>query len=52
MAFRCRQNIHIIKYEIKNTNIIPKGVNESNCINTKAWFSLATQAQAQRQVQA
>ena len=36
MAFRCGHNIHIIKYEIENTNIIPKGVNESNCINTKS----------------
>ena len=34
LAFRCGQNTHSIKYEIENTNIIPKGVNESNCINT------------------
>ena len=33
MAFCCGHNIHIIKYEIENTNILPKGVNESNCIN-------------------
>ena len=35
MAFCCGQNIHIIKYEIENTNILQKGVNESNycCIN-------------------
>ena len=36
MAFRCGQNIHIIKYEMENTNNLPKTVNESNCINTKS----------------
>ena len=36
MAFRCGQNIHIIKYEMENTDNLPKGVNESNCINTKS----------------
>ena len=36
MAFRCGQNNHIIKYEMENTNILPKGVNESSCINTKS----------------
>ena len=41
MAFRCGQNIHIIKYEMENTNILPKGVNESNCINTKSRFLLS-----------
>ena len=35
MAFSCGQNIHIIKYEMENTNIRPNGVNASNCINTK-----------------
>lgn len=35
-AFRCGQNIHSIKYEIENTNIILKGVNESNCINSNS----------------
>ena len=33
MAFRCEQNIHIIKNEMENTNNLPKGVNESNCID-------------------
>ena len=36
MTFRCRQNIHIIKYEMENSNNLPKGVKESNCINTKS----------------
>ena len=36
MAFLCGQNIHIIKYEMENTNNLPKGINESNCINTKS----------------
>ena len=36
MAFRCGQNIHITKSEMENTNILPKGVNVSNCINTKS----------------
>lgn len=35
MAFCCGQKIHIIKYEIKNTNILQEGVNESNCTNTQ-----------------
>ena len=36
MAFRCGQNIHIIKYEIENTNILSKGVNEFNFMDTKS----------------
>ena len=36
MAFRCGQNIHITKSEMENTNILPKGVNVFNCINTKS----------------
>ena len=36
MAFRCGQNIHIIKYEMENTNNLSKGVNGSICINTKS----------------
>ena len=36
MVFLCGQNIHILKYEMENTNNLPKGVNESNCINTKS----------------
>ena len=35
VAFCCGQKIHIIKYEIKNTNILQEGVNESNCTNTQ-----------------
>ena len=35
MAFRCGQNIHIIKYEMENTKNLPNGANESNCRNTK-----------------
>ena len=36
MAFPYGQTIHIIKYEMENTNIPPKGVNMSNCINTES----------------
>ena len=35
MAFCCGQNIHIIKYEMGNTNVRPNQVNVSYCINTK-----------------
>ena len=36
MAFRCGQNIHIVKYEVQNTKVIPKDINESTCANTKS----------------
>ena len=36
MAFRCGKNIHIIKYEVQNTNAIPKEISASTCANTKS----------------
>ena len=36
MAFRCGQNIHIVKCEVQNTKVIPKDINESTCANTKS----------------
>ena len=34
--FVAEKNIHIIKYEVQNTNAIPKEISASTCANTKS----------------